>query len=61
MFQVIGQDGQSKVLATYNEANEIGKITKDNEKVSFYAANAELKGHIEAIEQYILNYLTEEV
>lgn len=52
-FQVISQDGEKIISATYNQADEAGNIVKRNAKDSFYAIDPELKAHIDAIEDYI--------
>lgn len=53
-FQVIKRDGVYSVASTYNEIDDLGNITKLNEKDSFIAVDSELSGHIAAIEQYIM-------
>lgn len=53
-FQVINKDGVYALSSTYNEINDTtGEPVKQNAKDSFYAINAELKSHIDAIENYI--------
>lgn len=53
-FQVINKDGIYALSSTYNEIDEnTGEPTRQNAKDSFYAVEPELKGHIDAIEDYI--------
>jgi hypothetical protein len=57
-FQVINQDGQYMVAATYNEVDDTtGQTTKHNVKYSFYAVEAGIKKDIEDVEAYIMNKL----
>lgn len=53
-FQVIRRDGIHSVSSTYNEVDEAGNPVKVNVKDSFMAVDPGLAGHIEAIEQYIM-------
>ena len=55
-FQIIKRDGVYSVASTYNEIDDLGNITKLNEKDSFIAVDNDLKTHIEAIEQYIMEH-----
>ena len=55
-FQVIKRDGMYGVASTYNEIDDLGNITKLNEKDSFIAVDSELNAHIAAIEQYIMEH-----
>lgn len=59
-FQVINQDDAAVVSSTYNEVDEAGKITKRNEKNSFYAVDKELQTHIDAIRTYLSDRLNSE-
>lgn len=52
-FQVINQDGAYVLSSTYNEVDETGATVKKNAKDSFYAVDAELKAHIDAVEEHI--------
>lgn len=52
-LQIIKQDGGRVLSSTYNEVNDTGDMEKKNGKDSFYAIDAELIKHIEAIESYI--------
>lgn len=52
-FQIVNRDGSFAVSSTYNEIDEHGEIIRVNAKDSFYAVDAGLVAHIEAIEQYI--------
>lgn len=53
-FQVINKDGIYALSSTYNVVNDTtGETIKHNAKDSFYAVDAELKAHIDAIEAYI--------
>lgn len=55
-FQVIKRDGMYGVASTYNEIDDLGNITKLNEKDSFIAVDNDLNAHIAAIEQYIMEH-----
>lgn len=55
-FQVIKRDGMYGVASTYNEIDDLGNITKLNEKDSFIAVDNDLNDHIAAIEQYIMEH-----
>lgn len=55
-FQTIKRDGIYSVSSTYNEVDSEGNITKVNAKDSFMAVDVTLQGHIEAIEQYIMEH-----
>lgn len=53
-FAVLNINGGDRVSFTYDEINEItGEPISTNNKQSFYAVNDELKGHIEAIKDFI--------
>lgn len=56
-FQVINQDGGYVLSSTFNEIDDLGNISKRNEKDSFYVIDEEMKTHIESIESYIKNRL----
>ncbi|MDD2960394.1 MAG: hypothetical protein PHR92_18075 [Lachnospiraceae bacterium] len=54
-FQVINKDGTYVLSNTYNEVDDItGGTMKKNAADSFYAVDPDLKAHIDAIEQYII-------
>lgn len=53
-FQVLN-DGNYTVNSTYNGVDEAGNIVKQNVKDSFYAIDPDIKAHIDAIREYILN------
>lgn len=57
-FQVINQDGGYVLSSTFNEIDDLGNISKRNEKDSFYVIDEEMKTHIESIESYIKNRLS---
>lgn len=53
-FAVLNINGGDRVSFTYDEINETtGEPISTNNKQSFYAVNDELKGHIEAIKDFI--------
>lgn len=53
-FMVLNVNGGDRVSYTYDEINpETGEQTSTNNKQSFYVANETLRGHINAIRDYI--------
>lgn len=52
-FQVINRDGEFSVGIRFHEVDEKGTIIKPDQSESFFAVDAELKNHIEAVENYI--------
>lgn len=53
-FMVLNVDGGDRVSYTYNEIDdETGEPISTNNKKNFYAIDGVLKGHIEAIREYI--------
>lgn len=60
-FMVLNVDGGDRVSYTYNEIDdETGELISTNNKKNFYAIDNELKGHIEAIRDYIRTNKLEE-
>jgi len=59
-FIVLNINGGDRVSFTYDEINEeTGEMTSSNNKENFYAVDAELKGHINAIRDYIRQHKLE--
>lgn len=53
-FMALNVNGGDRISFTYDEIDaETGEPTSTNQKQSFYAVDAGLKGHIEAIRDYI--------
>lgn len=42
-----------RISFTYSEIDENGKLMKQNERENFVVMDAELKGHVDAINEYI--------
>lgn len=61
-FMVLNIDGGDRVTYTYNDIdNSTGEPISRNNKGNFYVVDDELKGHIEAIRDFIKdNKLTKE-
>lgn len=59
-FMVLAMGGGNRVSYTYDEINdETGEPISVNNKGNFYAVNAGLKEHIEAIREYIREFKLE--
>ena len=55
-FMVFNMNGGDRVSFTFDEIDDnTGEPISQNNKQSFYAMSNELKGHIEAIRDYIRN------
>lgn len=53
-FIVLNINGGDRVSFTYDEVDaDTGNLVSSNNKESFFAVDAELKAHIEAIRDYI--------
>lgn len=56
-FMVLNIDGGDRISFTYNEIDEnTGEPISKNNKKNFYAVDADLQSHIEAIRDYIRTY-----
>ena len=60
-MMILNVNGGDRVSYTYDEIDEnSGEPTSTNNKANFYAVDADLKNHIEAIREYIrTNKLTD--
>ncbi len=53
-FMILNVDGGDRVTYTYNEIDgNTGEIISRNNKGNFYVVDDELKGHIDAIRDFI--------
>lgn len=53
-FQVLNLNGGDRISYTFDEINaETGEPISTNNKANFYAVDATLKAHIEAVREYI--------
>lgn len=53
-FMVLNVDGSDRISYAYNEINEeTGEPISTNNKKNFYVVDDALKGHIDAIRDYI--------
>lgn len=53
-FMILNVDGGDRVTYTYNEIDgNAGEIISRNNKGNFYVVDDELKGHIDAIRDFI--------
>ena len=53
-FMALNVNGGDRISFTYDEINiDTGEPISQNNKVSFYVVDNELKAHIEAIREYI--------
>lgn len=53
-FMILNVDGGDRVTYTYNEIDSnTGEIISRNNKGNFYVVDDELKGHIDAIRDFI--------
>lgn len=53
-FMILNIEGGDRISYTYNDLDDKnGEIISTNNKKSFFAVDAELKGHIDAIKNYI--------
>lgn len=52
-FYVLTAKGGDLISYTYDEVNEDGEFISENNKKSFFALDKDLKGHIEAIRDFI--------
>ena len=55
-FQVINKDGMRTISSTYNEVDAEGNIIRMNAKDSFVAIDSSLQGHLDAVEEYIMEH-----
>lgn len=51
--QILNVNGGDRVSFTFDDISETGDPISQNNKESFYAVDAELKQHIDAIRQFI--------
>ena len=53
-FMILNVDGGDRVTYTYNEIDSnTGEIISRNNKGNFYVVDDELKGHIDAIRNFV--------
>lgn len=52
-YQVINRDGTKVIMVTYNEVDDSGKVTSENQKESFYAVDAGLNYNLTMVEDFI--------
>lgn len=53
-FMILNVDGGDRVTYTYNEIDDnTGEIIRRNNKANFYVVDDELKGHIDAIRNFV--------
>lgn len=53
-FMILNVDGGDRVTYTYNEIDDnTGEIISRNNKGNFYVVDDELKGHIDAIRNFV--------
>ena len=52
-FLALNVDGGDRVSFTYNKISNTGEIVDGNLKESFFVVDEELRGHINAIRDYI--------
>ncbi len=53
-FMVLTVGGGERVTFTYDEINDDGEPISQNNKANFYAVDATLKKHIDAIRTFII-------
>ena len=53
-FMVLNVNGGDRVSYTYDEIDpETGDMVSSNNKESFFAVDGELRGHIEAVREFV--------